>query len=434
MKVSIEDRSSTEKQINVVIPAETVRLEREGIVRKIRRNAKVDGFRQGKVPEHEIHKRFADEIKEELVSNLVSNSFADALKEVSAAPVSRPAITPGDVDQEKEFSYSAVFDVLPNFELPEYKGIELKQSPISVTPEDVDRALEQIVEGSATVEPTKDKRPCAAEDVVEVDYNGTLDGKTVEGLAKDGVRFLLGKGQLLEEFEKNILGMSAGDEKEFEIAYPEDFQIEEAAGKSVKFTLKVTQVFDRTAPALDDEFAKKTGSENLADFKGKIEEDLKARLESLRSRSLEEQICSKLNGSQFEVPGRLVLEEKTRLEEEFKREHSAGGGKALSAEENEKLSESMTRRAGDNVKLSLVISKIAEAESIEAQESDLRERFEAVAAQSGVKAEQVREYYEKNSMLNGLNSQIVSSKVIAFVRENANIKTENPPPDSPKQD
>ncbi len=430
MKVSIEDRSSTEKKIDVVIPAGTVRLEREGIVRKLKRNAKVDGFRKGKVPDSEIQKRFAGDIKEELISNLISNSFSDALKEVSVSPVSRPAITPGDIYEEKEFSYSAVFDVLPDFELPVYKGLELKQSPVSVTGEDVGRALEQIVESSAKVEPCGRERPCAAGDVVEVDYRGTIDGETVEGLEKSGVRFLLGKGQLIENFEKNIVGMSAGEEKDFEVAYPGDFQIKEAAGKSVKFNLKVNQIFDRTVPAADDEFAKQAGSDDLAGLKGRIEKDLMARLEAMRQTSLDEQICAKLGeGAEFEVPKRLVSEERSRLEAEMKRDFESRGARV--PEIDEKASETLNRRARENVKLSLTISRIAEAESIEARESDLEKRFSDIASKTGVSSEKVREYYEKNSLLNGLNSQVVSAKVMDFIREHASIKTEEPPEQKP---
>ncbi len=425
MKVSIEEHSSTEKKIDVVIPAETVRLEREGIIRNIRRNAKVDGFRKGKVPEAQIQKLFAGQIKEELVSNLVSNSLPDALKEVSASPVSRPSITISDIEQEKEFSYSAVFDVLPDFELPVYKGLELKQSPISVSADDVQRSIEQIVENSATVEPCPEKRPCAAGDVVEVDYRGTIDGKTIEGLEKSGVKFLIGKGRLIEGFEKNIVGMSEGEEKNFEVAYPEDFQIKEAAGKSVKFSLKVNQVFDKAVPEADDEFAKKLGSENLSDLKSNIERDLKARLEAMRDMSLNEQIYSKLGeGAKFEAPARLVSDERERLEAEMRKEFERQNTEIPPIDE--KASENLNRRAGENVKLSLVISRIAETESIEALESEINRRFSDIAAQSGVTPEQVREYYEKNSLMNGLNSQIVSTKVLKFIRENSEIKTEEP--------
>lgn len=430
MKVSVENRSSTEKKIDVVIPSETVRLEREGIIRRLTRNAKVDGFRKGKVPEAEIEKLFAGEIKAELVSNLISNSFTDALNEVSASPVSRPAITPGDIEQEKEFSYSAVFGVLPDFELPAYKGLKLKQSSVSVSAQDVEKALEQIVEGSATVEPVKGKRPCAAGDVVEVDYHGTIDGKTIEGLEKSGVRFLLGKGRLIEDFEKNIVGMSDGKEGEFEVAYPEDFQIKEAAGKSVKFSLKVKQVFDRTVPAADDEFARNLGSANIADLKNNIEKDLTARLEAMRNASLDEQICAKLRGgAKFEIPARLVADERERLEAEMKKDFESRDMKIPPIDE--KASESLSRRAGENVKLSLMISRIAEAESIEAHENDFVERFSAIAAQTGNSAEQVRRYYEQNRLLNGLNSQIVSAKVMEFIRKNAEIKTEVPSAQTP---
>ncbi|MCY4047586.1 MAG: trigger factor [Candidatus Dadabacteria bacterium] len=425
MKVTIEDSSSTEKKINVSIPAETVRLEREGIVRDLMRNAKVDGFRQGKVPEAEINRLFGDKIKQELLSNLITNSFPDALKEVSAEPVSRPSITPGVIDGDNEFSYSAVFDVLPAFELPQYKGLALKQSPVSVAPADVEAAMKQITENAATVEPVSEARPCAAGDVVEVDYKGTVEGETIEGLENKSVRFLLGNGSLVENFEKNITGMSAGEEKEFEVAYPEDFQIKEAAGKSVLFNLKVNTVFDRTVPELNDEFAKKIGAENIAELKNNIEKDMTARLENLRDRSLEEQICSQLGeAAKFEIPERMAAEEKSRLESELKKDFEARGGKEFKIDE--KMAETLANKARENVKLSLIVNKIAETESIEATQKDLDERFSSIAAGAGATPEQVREYYEKNRLLNGLNSQVVSAKVLEFIRDNSTITTEEP--------
>lgn len=422
MKVTVEDRSSTEKKMDVTIPAETVRLEREGIVRDLVRNAKVDGFRQGKVPETEILRLYGDKIKQELLSNLISNSFQDALKETSAVPVSRPAITPGALVENGEFSYSAVFDVLPEFELPKYKGLALKQTPISVSPADVETALKQIVENAATVEPVSKPRPCAAGDVVEVDYKGTVDGKTIEGLENRSVRFLLGNGSLVENFEKNIVGMSASEEKEFDVAYPDDFQIKEAAGKSVRFSLKVNTVFDRTVPELNDEFAGKLGAKNVDELKSNVEKDMTARLEALRDRSLEEQICSQLGeAADFDMPERMISEEKNRLEGEMKKDFESHGGKDFTADE--KMSEALAKKARENVKLSLLVSRIADAESIEATQGEIDERLSSIAAGAGATTEQVREYYEKNGLLNGLNSQLVSAKVLGFIRENAEITT-----------
>lgn len=424
MKVSVESLGSTEKKIDVTIPAETVRRKRDEIVRRLKQNANIDGFRKGKVPDARINKLFGGKIREELVSDLVSDSFPDALKEAAVSPASRPAITPGEIESEKDFLYSAVFDILPDFELPAYKGLELEQAPVSVTPEDIERALENIRESSAEVEPAEN-RPCAAGDVVEVDYGGTINGKPVDGLEKDGVKFLLGKGRLIESFEKNIIGMSAGEEKEFEVAYPEDFQIKEAAGKSVRFKLKVKEVFNRTVPDADDSFAKKLGSENAAELKDKIKADLTGRLEAMRLASLDEQICSKLDaGTEFEIPRRLVSEERGRLEEEMKKDFENRGAEVPPIDE--KASETLNRRAGENVKLSLTISKIAEAESIEAEEKDFEESFSSIAERSGVTPVQVREYHEKNGLLNGLNSRIVSAKVMSFIREHSDIRTVQP--------
>lgn len=425
MKVSIEDLGSTVRRVDVTVPAEAVRRERDEIIRRLRKNAKVDGFRRGRAPDAQIQKLFGGEIREELASKLVSDSFPEALKEVSVSPVSRPAITLGEVGLEKEFVYSAVFDVLPDFELPAYKGLELKQSGASVSAGDVEAAFERIRENSAKIEPYAEKRPSAAGDVVEVDYRGAIEGVTVEGLEKSGVKFLLGKGRLIEDFEKNIVGMSAGEEKDFEVAYPDDFQIREAAGKSVAFHLKVKQVFQRTLPEPGDEFAKSLGSGGLADLKAGIEKDLAARLEALKRSSIEEQICSKLSeGAGFEVPERLVSEERERLEAEMRKDFESRGAEVPAIDE--KASETLNRRARESVKLSLTISRIAEAESITASRSDLEERFSEIAAQSGVTPAQVREYYEKNRLLNGLNSRIVSAKVMDFIRKHSEIKTEEP--------
>ncbi|NIP30322.1 MAG: trigger factor [Candidatus Dadabacteria bacterium] len=421
MKVNIEDLSSTEKKLEVIVPAEKVKEHHDMIFSQIKTTANIKGFRQGKAPKHLIESMYGDSINEEIISKIVSETFEDAIEEASIKPISRPDITPGEVNPKSEFKYSAIFEVIPEFSLKDYEGIELTKEINEVASEQIDETLERLKENHAQSKLIEGKRAAKKGDFVFVDYKGTLeDGKTIEDLNRENVKFLVGEGQLIQEFEDNIIGKKAGEESTFKVTYPEDFSIKEAAGKTVDFTLKINEIHERIFPELDDDFAKDLGLENFNDLKEKIKEDLENQYEQVTNTNLREQILDSLvKNNDFDVPKSLIQNEEMRLKREFANSFQRQGVELpeISGEAHEKF----TEKAIESVKGSIILNKIANDNSIEATNEEVDERIKQVAESYQVPFATVKESYEKNNMIESIESTIVEKKVLDYIIEKANI-------------
>ncbi len=425
MKVNVENLSSTERKIQVAIPAEEVKSQRDEVFDEVSKNAKIKGFRPGKAPKNVVEAMYKDHIIEELTSRLVSGSFEDALKEASVSPINRPQITPQAIDPEKEFEYSAVFEVIPEFELEDYKGLELEKEKYEVKDEDVDKALEHLRQHRAETKPLEEEREIKVGDIAIIDFDGQIDGVTVEGLKKSDIPFVVGEDKLIPEFEENILGMKKGDEKEFDVSYDEDFQISEAAGKTVKFTLKLTDIRERILPELTDDFATELGEENLDSLNAKIRDDLGKQMAQQSEQNLKKSILDKIvDSNAFDTPESLVAGEAERLRESFMQNMRQQGLQinTLDTETDQKLYNTATR----NVKASIVLGEIASKEGLKVDYQEIHKRLEEISSSVGVPVDQVRDIYEKNNMLPSIESGLLEAKVIDFIIENANLTEVEP--------
>ncbi len=422
MKVNVEDLSSTRKRVDVVIPIEDVRSVRNKVFQEIKKSAKIKGFRPGKAPDGVVESMYKSEILSEAAARLVQSTLEDALKEASVSPVSRPEVAPSEaVSTDKDFTYSATFDVLPNIELMEYKGIPLKKEVKEVTDSDVEYAIEQLRNHKAEVKPYEKEKGVEKSDVAIVDFQGYLEGKLIEDLNRKDMQFLVGEGKMLPEFEENLLGMKKGEEKKFDVKYDEDFQIREVAGKEVNFKLTVKDILQRELPVIDDELAKGAGLKTLSELKEKIKDDL--------SRQVEHQSLTKMKSdlldliverNEIEVPLSLVKEEESRMTQQIIKNMGQRGVKSQPIDE---ATQSMVQeRALRNVKASMILGAISRKEGISVSEDDINENLSAVADSYNVPTEQVREAYERNNMLEGLEVNLAEQKVIDFLIKNADVE------------
>ncbi len=421
MRVDVESISSVERKLEVFIPAEQVKEKIEAVIKELQKNAKIKGFRPGRIPRSVIESMYREDILKEVSSRLVSESFENALNEVSVTPVSRPNITPDKVESGRDFHYTAAFEVIPDFEVTDYTGIELKREKYEVKEEDVERALNQLREREAEAKPLEEDREVRKGDYVIVDYEGSLDGKPVKDLKRTGVQFLVGEEKLIAEFEDNLLGMGKGEEKEFEVSYPEDFAMKQVAGKRVKFTLKVKDILQRILPGLDDEFAKDLGQENFEELKNKIREDIARKLEEQSQKKLKEEIVKfLLEKNTFDVPSSLVEDELIRIKREFLHNLQRHG---LDIPHLDQESEDRFReRALRNVRISIIFSAIARKEGIRVSEEELNDKLQEIAKSYEVPVEKVKEVYQSNNMVPSLEAQLIEEKVFDFLLEKSNIE------------
>jgi trigger factor len=422
MKVSIENLSGTERKVDVVIPVEVVKEKRDEVFGEIRKNARIKGFRPGKAPAGVIESVYRKEILGETATRLVTESLEEALKEVSAHPISRPQINPPDLfETDKDFHYSAVFEVLPVFELSEYKGLPLKKEMHEVRDEDVEHTIEHLIEHRAEVKPYEEEKAVEKGDVAIVDFEGFLEGEPVKDLKRSGLQFLVGHDRLIPEFEENVIGMKKGETKEFDVSYGEDFQVKEAAGKAVHYKFSVKDVLKRTLPELNDELAKEVGMENVAALRERVREDLKNQSEQQSQGALRQQVVDALVDSvTVDAPPSLVNEEVARLARNMIQSLRQRGLKIDTLDDASKAA--LAERALRNVKTSIILAEIRKKEDIKVTDEDIDKSLSGIAATYNMPTQQVREVYRQNDLLEGLEASLAEQKVIDFIIENATIE------------
>ncbi len=423
MKVNMENLSDTQRKLQVVIPAEVVKEERSSIFKEIYRAAKIKGFRPGKAPVNIVEAMYKSEIDSETMQKLLSSTLEEALGEAKVNPINRPEITPAadTIEEGKDFEYTVLFEVLPEIELGQYKELKLKKEKQSVKDEDVELSIQHLREHKAEVKPYEKKKAVKDGDVVIVDFEGSLDGELLKDLKRKDVQFVMGENKMIPEFEEAVMGMKKEEEKEFDITYDDSFPIEEARGKAIHYVLKLKDVLKRTMPKVDDELAKGIGVETLDELKIKIKEDLGHQLEKQAQTKMRRELMDLLvaENPSIEAPASLVEQEAERLVQGVQQNIEQQGAPAMDLSEQQ-LSE-IKDHAVRNVKASLVLGEISRKEGISVSDEDINENLSAIAQQYNMGTDQIRELYEQNNLLEGLEATLAERKVIDFIVENAEI-------------
>ncbi len=422
MKVNVESISDTRKRIDVVIPAEDVKKERDAVFKEIYSVAKVKGFRPGKAPANVVEAIYKEEILSETMQKILSSTVEEAIKEANVSPISRPEITPpDDIDLTKNFEYTVVLEVLPEIELGQYKELKLNKDKRAVKDEEVKEAIEHLREHKAEVNSYEKKKAVKEGDVVVVDFEGSLDGEPIKDLKREDVQFIVGEKKMIPEFEEAVVGMKKEEQAEFDVTYDDQFPIEEARNKAVHYVLTLKDVMKRTLPKVDDELAKGIGLESLKDLKEKIREDLTHQLEKGAQTKMRRELMDILveNNPSIEAPESLVHQEAERLVQSVQQNIQQQGAPPMDLSE-EQLQE-IRDHAVRNVKASMVLGEISRKEGIKVTDDDINENLSAVAMQHNMETEQIRELYEKNNLLEGLEANLAEKKVIDFIVDNADV-------------
>lgn len=422
MKINMESLSATQRKLHVTIPAEVVKEERDSIFKEIYQAAKVKGFRPGKAPVKVVENMYKSEILSETMQKLLSKTLEDALREAEVNPLNRPEITPpDDLELNKDFEYTVVFEVLPEIELGQYKELKLKKEKQVVKEEDVELSIQHLREHKAETTPYEKKKAVKDGDVVIVDFEGSLDGEPLEDLKRKDVQFVIGENKMIPEFEEAVLGMKKEEEKEFDVTYDETFPIEHARGKAIHYVLKLKDVLKRTMPEVDEELAKSIGLESLDELKTKIKEDLGHQLEKQAQVTMRRQLMDLLivENPSIEAPQSLVEQEAERLVQSVQQNAEQQGIPPMDLSEQQ-LNE-IRDHALRNVKASLVLGEISRKEEIRVSDEDINENLSSIAQQYNMGTDQIRELYEQNNLLEGLEATLAERKVIDFIVENAEI-------------
>ncbi|MCJ7503655.1 MAG: trigger factor [Acidobacteriia bacterium] len=418
------EAETCKKELVIEIPVDVLRKESENVTAQYQRTARIPGFRRGHAPATLVRHHFRDAIRKQVVQSLLPKFFERAVKEQKLAVVGEPRFEDLKFDDEQPLTCKAMFEVLPEFELGDYKNLEAEEDPGTVTEADVDQALEELRQGAATYEVVED-RPADDDDYVLVSYQGrdVKEPGAPPLEARDAVVPLGGKGTVAA-FSANLRGAKSGEVREFDVPYPDDYPQKSLAGKTFRYRVEVQSIKKKVVPAVDDELAKSVSeSETLADLRVK----LRAELETRRRHQVEKVTMSKLleqlvNRGQFPVPQALVEAQLDRKIENIVTRLVAQRIDPRSTEIDwRKLREESRPEAEKEVRGSLILERVAEAEGIEVTEEEVDELVRATAEERHEPPAALKTRLTREGTLDRIRVSRRSQKALEFIYRNAKI-------------
>jgi trigger factor len=420
--------ANCKRELELEIPADNVQKATEKIAKDLARVARVPGFRPGKAPVTLIRRRFADDIQGEVVQSLVPEYLEKALGEKNLIPVTRPEVDKVEFKEGEPLRFRAIFEVLPEFDLGDYKGVDVQVDAVETGDAQIDNTLEELRERAATYVPIEG-RPAKDDDYVLIKLSGIPEGGG-EPIQADNILCHLGAEETLNSFNENLRGASPGDTKQFRSKYPDDYADQKLAGKTFDYTVEVQGIKQKKLPDLNDEFAKDAvgeggGVATLADLRKKIHENLEAAKEQQQQAQAREKILETLvKRHDFPVPEALVEGQMdVRLERVVRSLAAQGVDPRAVNVDWVTLRRNQRDRAVNDVKAELLLDRIATAENIEATDEDVEKEIATLAERSGESATAIRARLTKQGALDRMKSKSRSDKTIEWLYRNSRIET-----------
>ena len=411
------------RELELEIPAEDVTKATDRVAKEIARVARVPGFRPGKAPVSLVKRRFADDIKGEVLQSLVPERVEKAVAEQKLSPVSQPQVDKLDFSEGQPLKFRAVFDVLPEFELSTYKGLEIEMPAMDITEEDVSKALEETRERAAAFAPVEG-RAVENGDFAQLKLVGTPEAGG-EPLQADSVLCHVGAEETMEPFNENLRGANIGDHKEFDVDYPADYPDEKLTGKKFHYAADVTGIKTKKLPELNDDFAKDVSdATTLGELKTKIRESLEHQRDHRQKDLQRERVIGELvKLHDFPVPDSLVQQQMdVRLERVVRSLAQQGIDPRAVNLDWAALRGRQEERARDDVKAELIIDRIASNEKIDVTEEEVQHELEHLASHSGESTEAIRARLTKQGALDRMRAKLRSDKTLDWLAQNANVR------------
>jgi trigger factor len=392
------------------------------------------GFRPGRAPRAVVKQRFTKEAKDEVVKNLIQHALEHAVADHDLHVVGSPSIDDLSVGEDEPMRFKASLEVLPEFELKEYKSLTLTKRVERVTDEDVEGVLERFRQSAAEFVPVED-RPSRDGDFVSVNLAGKfIEPPEEEDLKSDDVQIEIGGNNVQSEFSENLRGVKADEVREFRVKYPDDFSSQGLAGKTLDFTATVVAVREKEAPELDDEFARDFGDyENLQQLRDKIRENLVATAEARAESRLRDEVVERiLEDYDFEVPSSLVEPQAAERTREFAYMLMRNGVPPQTIKEinwEERMNEARPQAARD-LRLSFVLNRIGEAEGVQVSRAEVDAEVERMVQRAqaermgGEPADHLRARLTKDDSLSSIENRLRYQKALEAVVNHAQITVE----------
>lgn len=424
MRVSIETTSGLERRLTVGVPAARVDDAVSDRLKDASRNVRLPGFRPGKVPMRVMQQRFGAGVRQEVVGEVISQSFQEAVISENLRPAGQPRIEPRSLDAGKDLEYTAIFEIFPTVELNEVSGFTVEQPVAEVTDTDVDDIIEVFRKQRGSLVAVE--RAAEEGDTAVIDFVGTRDGEVFEGGSGEDFSLELGSNRMIPGFEDGIVGMSVGEEKTLDLTFPEDYQQEDLQGAAVQFAITVKEVKTLELAPLDEEMFKSYGVEEGGEpvFREEVKKNMERELRNAVQNHVKQQVMDAVVAAHddLDVPAGLIAQEINGMRGQMFQQF--GGGMPNQDMDLKSIlpDEMFSEQAERRVKLGLLLAEFIEKFELSADSAKVRELIEDIASTYQDPEEVINWYYSENEQLSNIESRVLEDQLVEKLLESASIE------------
>lgn len=425
MRVSIETTSGLERRLSVGVPADRVDGAVDQRLREASRNVRLPGFRPGKVPMRVMKQRFGAGVRQEVLGEVISQTFQEAVQSENLRPAGQPKIEPKSFDAGKDIEYTAIFEIFPTVAVKEVAGFDVKKPVADVTEDDVNEIIEVFRKQQGSLETVE--RAAEEGDTVVIDFVGTRDGEAFEGGSGDDLSLELGSGRMIPGFEDGISGMSAGDKKSLDLTFPDDYQQEDLQGAAVQFDITVKEVKAMELAPLDDKLFASYGVEEGGEetFRAEVKKNMERELRNAVQNHVKQQVMDAIveAHADLEIPSSLVGQEINVMRSQMFQQF--GGQPNQNMDLQSILPDDMFKEQAERrVKLGLLLSEMIGKFDLQADSAKVRAMIEDIASTYQEPEEVVNYYYSENEQLAQIESRVLEDQIVDKVLEAASVAEE----------
>lgn len=419
MAANVEQLGALERRLQMKVPLSGIEQEIDQRLKKLARNAKMPGFRPGKVPMKVLAQTYGPQVRSEVLGDAVQKAFSDAVREANLRVAGQPRIEPKKDAAADALEFSATFEVYPEFRIGDVATATVERPQVSVDDAAVDQTLEILRKQRVTY--AEAARAAQSGDRVIVDFAGTIGGEPFPGGKADGFAFVLGEGRMLPEFEAAAGGAAPGEAKNFSVTFPPDYHGKEVAGKTAEFALTVKKVEEPRLPALDADFAKALGvaDGDLAKMRAEVRQNVERETaKRIEARVKQQTMQALLEATPLELPKSLVAMETRELVERAAADLRARGLKFEKLPLDPQAFEASAKR---RVALGLIIAELARAEKLQPKPAEVRALIEQEAQSYESPAEVVKWFYMQPQRLSEMEGLALEANVVQWVLQKAKV-------------
>jgi len=428
MNITVEDVAPCKKRLKIEVPANRVKQAYDKVADDFQKEARIPGFRPGHAPRTVVVKKFHKDIESEAQRTLVPEAYQEAINEKKLRVVSQPEIEDLKYQAGLSLSFSTVVELVPDFKLPQYKGIVIKKQETEVTDEDVEKTLKSLADQRASFEDAVE-RPLVMDDFAVISYTGKLDDKPLADLVPDAKNLAhnpnfwlwMRPEGFLPKFAEQCLGMKKGETRTVDVEFPADFPQAALAGKKVQYDVELKEIKVKNAPVIDDAFAQEVAKMDLAELKTRIRENMAQEKQNQANGAARTEIIQKLiSGVDFDLPPSAVDEETHATVYDIVAENQARGVPATVLEEKkEEIFNNAAKAAKESVKFKFIAAQIAESEKIDVTQEQLAQHIAFLAQREGLTMEKMVDRIRKNNAFGIIRQQLLRQAVLDFLLKEA---------------